>query len=96
MDFLASENDGWPFVEEIKHQRRTVTDIYEWIAEVDVSDDPPTKGDLKLAFRMMVDAAIAAKEARGWGSNLSEAEKIVAGWPDWKKRVLGYWKDERE
>lgn len=93
MDFLATCNQTWPIEETIRDASgNIVTDIYEWIAEVDVSDDPPSESDMQKAFRMMVDGAICARDKRSFEDHLGWAECNVAAWPDWKKRVLGFWK----
>lgn len=96
IDFLATCNQTWPIADELKDESgNPVTDIYDWIAEVDSSEDPPDGNCLRKAFRMMVDAGIKARDAATFGAHLSAAEKIVAGWPEWKKRVLGM-ADERK
>ena len=94
MDFLATCNQTWPSEETIRDREgKCVTDIYEWLAEFDVSDAPPNAEDMKNAFRMMVDVAICARSKRDFEDHLEWAECNVAAWPDWKKRVLGFWSE---
>ncbi len=64
IDFLATCNEGWPIVEEIKVKKTWfLSDLYYFIADVmpdswEPTEKPIESEKMREAFRMMIDEAI--------------------------------------
>lgn len=71
LDFLATCNDGWPVVEQLKHRHGPgAPDVYMFIAEVmpdewEPDGTPVEAVKMQEAFREMIDEAINESIAFG-------------------------------
>lgn len=71
LDFLATCNEGWPVVEEIKHRHgKGSLDVYYFIAEVmpdewEPNGTPVQPTKMQEAFRELIDEAINESIAFG-------------------------------